>query len=233
MSRYIQIISYPRSGSILMLSLMYGSVSNFKVHATEASASTYAKVDYNTMGKRPTDIREMAGIEAQYKRAGKELSWLFVQRDIRSVMTSFHHNIPKDYFIGWDYVYRVAGMNDGYKEKTGIKYMKGIMDTAKAMQSNICVVKYEDLLKSPDYVQDKIKTELAVDFTTRFSNIDENLIPDNLKQGGITVKLDPSRREKWMQHKLRIIEEFNKFPEMFDVLIEEGYEDNRDWFDEI
>ena len=230
-SRHIQITCYPRSGSALLLLLMHGSVEDYAVALVELTVSKYMYRPGSTIGKRPNDILGVQRYD-KYKDDGKVIYWIAIKRDIRSVITSYHCNMPDDYFIGYDYVYQLSSFKVGNKVNTGIRLMYGGMKFLEEMDNTV-VIKYEDLVTRPDFVQNQISDDIDITFNKPFSKVEKCDVPKSLLIGGNSLPVEKKRMDKWKNHPERIKQEFTKFPELFNILIEDGYEKDREWFEEI
>jgi hypothetical protein len=104
--------------------------------------------------------------------------------------------------------------------------------------------RYEELLSAPAEVQARIARALDLDFKVDFAEfhehqanlpyryegrhaaVDQTLVRENMP-------VDRARAGKWRapEHRQRIIDQFTRFPALFDLLIDTGYETDTTWFD--
>lgn len=153
--------------------------------------------------KRPLDI---------YKHYPDKRAIIMV-RDPRAVLTSKHWSNPDEYFVSADRCLRHKGllaMWQAIKAKEGYR------------------LRYEDLVASPDREQCRLGDEFGLDYRGKFSSFHKAHIPDRLERPLNGIR-PVDKGHDWREHMPRIEEQFTKFPQLFDVLIEMGYEADRSW----
>ena len=227
MTEHIVICGFPRSGSTLLLQMLIYTVKNYDIPDRESKAISYPCENGNCITKRPGDIFEIDDI-----LSNKNAEMIITTRDVRSIITSFLSSPvasdPTDvYFIGYDSVSRPHPKADN----CGIKHYYEAINRAKN-KYDVYEVKYEELVTNPEKIQKEMGTRFGFEYKGNFinfykrKNINDatNLMLNGLRQ------LDFTRIYGWKKHKNRIVEQFNKFPELFDILIEQGYEKDRKWF---
>lgn len=247
-AKQIIICGYPRSGTSLLYNMISTSIKGFHCEPFEMEGIRRLHRSGNYVTKYPLDILSINEL-INNNKLDKKLYFIIVTRDIRDVITSRHPNLPDQYFIGYKHSwwpqdknfshwkYDAPGIEDIYSAITRYKNLNYI---------NVMEIKYENLVKDPNKVQEQIKKFADVEFsglfqdfykrsdkhaykyTGRFQAKDDTLVREN-------KQIDISRIAKWKnrEHAEIIREQFSKYPELFDILINEGYEKDRDWFQEI
>ena len=176
------------------------TVTNYRFLEHEARAD---QVTGNTITKRPLDIYE----SYPNKQA------IVLVRDPRSVLTSKHWSDPRAYFVSADKCLHHLGllaMWEAVKAKPGYR------------------LRYEDIVSDPDALQADIGKKFGLEYSARFSDFHKAEIPKRLERPLNGIRPVDSGHD-WRDHMPRIEEQFTKFPKLFDVLIEMGYEKDRAW----
>jgi hypothetical protein len=228
MNKHIVICGFPRSGSTLLLQMLIHSVKNYDIPDREFRAANYLCENDNCITKRPGDIFEIDNI-----LNNKSVEIIITTRDVRNIITSFLlspvKSDPTDvYFIGYDSVSRPHPKADN----CGIKHYYEAINYVKS-KYDIYEIKYEELVTNPEKIQKDMQVRFGFEYKGKFAdfykreNINE---ATDLMLNGLRP-LDPTRLYGWKKHKGRIVEQFTKFPELFDILIEQGYEQDEKWVD--
>jgi hypothetical protein len=136
-------------------------------------------------------------------------------RDPRAVLTSRHWSAPDEYFVGGRHC--ITGHQGLISMWRAIREKDGLL------------LRYEDIVSHPGDVQELVGVRFGLTFRGRFEDFYRAEIPDPLQRplNGIRP-LDGGH--DWREHWPRIREQFDRYPELFDVLIEAGYETDRRWF---
>lgn len=216
---------FPRAGSTLLYLMMKNSVSNFKFFDKETKA-TKVLTNKNVVTKRPMDIFDYKKIIAKYL----DTKFIINVRDPRAVLTSIHSNSEGRYKVNWDYSLftGTSGILPG-KTKGLLDYINIIYDVPNAI-----FVYYENLVKNPDIEQQRLGDFCGFDYKDSFSNFHKHSIPDLLKHQLNGVRpLDIKPIEKWREHKERIKQQFKECPQLFDILIQLGYEKDCKWIEKL
>jgi hypothetical protein len=185
--------------------------------------------------KRPLDIFDIDNILVANALA-KTVTCVILIRDIRSIVTSRHQSVTDDYFIGFDRQYFV-NIRSGQRSYTN----PGVMQThvaiahARQRQDLECVsLKYEDILRDPDAVQDQLGTVLGFRYSGRFNDFHRHETPEALTRELNTLRApDIGNAQAWRapMHRQRIKDQFTRCPRLFELLKIYGYETDDRWFD--
>jgi len=214
----------PRGGSTLLYLMLRSTVNNFVIFDKETQALKISP-KYKFISKRPMDLFSYKEILKKHK----DTKFIINVRDPRSVLTSLHSHSEGQYKVNWDYSLKTS--------KNGINgTTKGLKDYWDFMYKvpDATFVYYENLVDNPDKEQVRLQEEIPqLNFNGNFSDFYKHEVPERLEGSlnGIRPP-DPSTKYKWQNHPERIKEQINKFPEILDFLIELGYEEDVEWFDE-
>lgn len=235
---HIQVTGFPRSGTTLLMALLQATVESHKVYSTEISfESVLNKTNpewTRSIAKRPNDLLKYR----QWKKARENnpnISLILMVRDIRDIMTSVHYNVPGDYFLHWDYTYRVSGYKKFSKTPNGLKVMMEGYDKYRKDKLTM-PIRYEGLIKHPDVIQSAIAHYLGIKFNgKKFSDHPDKNINGFNDHKRVYVPIDDSSIGKWRkdEHKEYIRKEFLSHPELFEILIRDGYEKDKDWIENL
>jgi len=243
---HLAVCGYPRSGTSLLYNMLSSTVAgsmkftsfeNYFIH------SLHKLGDIAT--KAPLDVLHVEYLD-QLNIHNKKIVLLVVIRDIREIITSRHPIYPDEYFIGYDHSYWPQN-----KDFTEWSYdAPGVIEISRHIRTAInrpdaFLVRYEDLVDSPDDLQKSIQHKFDIHFVRKFSDYhlsrekhaykyegrykpkDETLVME-----GSRVKNKGTRWDK-PEHIDRINDQFERCPELFDLLIEYGYEKDSSWIDAI
>jgi len=197
----VVVCGFCRAGTTLIYNLLRATVTNFRTYPHESTAKEPA----GWITKRPLDIfRDLPGFER-----------IVMVRDPRSVITSEHWNHRGHYFVS----------ADACREGT-----PGLLEQHRAMRElDGERVFYEELTQDPDSLQSRLGERFGFEYEGVFSDHPHGSIPSSLSKALNGVRPIDSGHD-WRDHPERIADQFTRFPELFDVLVELGYERDRDWF---
>ncbi len=201
------------------------SVSNFTVREFEGS---YKRVpEDNVITKRPNDIEFLPEMLNDLN-----VQPIVIVRDPRSILTSFHKSVPHDYFCSYDKIYFVPpdGSPPFERFEYSLFYVYNIMHRYKD-HKRLILIRYEDLIKNPSKVQEFLGDRLGLEYKDKFTNFHKYKLKNTKALNGVRA-IDPSNKDKWRHsdHQQRITGQFAEFPHLFDILIELGYEKDKQWF---
>lgn len=236
-SKHIIVTGYPRSGTTMFYNMLRTSIKNYQFLDHEYPASLGVGIDNeNRITKRPLDIFFLEDIRNNNKY-GKDLSLLICIRDIRSIITSFQKSVSDDYFIGYDHQYFVAPDGQISYSNPGIIAIHNAIISAFSNPSfKKIIIKYEEVLKNPQQIQDILQKELGFEYLDVFENFYKNDIPQDLSWALNEIRpIDKTKIESWKKpkHVQRIKSQFTRCPALFDILIQYGYEKDRLWYEEF
>ena len=194
----IYVCGFPRSGTSMFYLMLRATVTKYQFFDQEMPADAATG---NTITKRPLDMyRNYRG-----KRA------IILVRDPRSVLTSKHWSNPDEYFVSADKCLRHKGllaMWDAVKRKPGYR------------------LHYEDVVADPDQIQYELGQEFGFEYSGWFSDFHKADIPMKLERPLNGIRPVDNGHD-WREHMPRIEDQFKRFPQLFDVLLEMGYEKDR------
>jgi hypothetical protein len=251
LKRQLIICGYPRSGTSMLFNMVASTLEGFEIVEGERSALQSIWKYGSYVSKCPHDVVKLRNYKIQQQNIHeKELLVLVITRDIRDVITSKHQWAPDIYMMGYASSLTITGTYPNYIkgfDGPGIdKYSKAIRNAQKAEGFHTVTVKYEDLVSSPNVYQDILKTRFALNFNGRFSDYYKYKERHGLRYTGSKAPIDESLvksssavqkkfvgRWKAPEHYQRIVEQFDNYPALFDILISDGYETSTDWFNEF
>jgi len=94
-------------------------------------------------------------------------------------------------------------------------------------------VRYEELTRDPDRIQDELLLTFDFEYQGKFSDFHNTEPPDTNMRKAINGLRPVDRGHDWREHKERIRDQFTRFPQMFDILIEMGYEEDNNWYERV
>jgi hypothetical protein len=160
--------------------------------------------------------------------------------DPRSLLISRHKSVQNDYFYHADFQYFLP------KGKAPTLTNPGLLPTHAAIrmfraalakkQWMSHVVAYEKLIQDPDMMQKQISQTLRLAFHRRFSEINLAAVDLPMKVAALNGvrQLESSRLLAWRrsEYRMRIRDQFTRFPELFRVMREMGYSWGKDDLEE-
>ncbi len=219
----------------MLYNMLRGSIENYSLLDREMSAVKCLGLEGNFISKRPLDIFSLKEIQQANSR-NKEISVIVMIRDIRGIITSLHKSVPNDYFIGYDNQYFVPPDGEPVYSNPGIIAIhNAIVNTMNNTSLKVVILKYEELITSPDKLQNHLGQEFEFSYSDSFDNFHLKSIPENLTRALNKVRpVDLSRISSWKdeKHKQRIRSQFTRCPILFDILVQYKYENDRSWFNE-
>lgn len=247
-SKHIVICGYPRSGTSLIYNMISSFITDFRCEEFEVQATERLHRHGNIVTKFPLDILSLQFI-IEHNSFNKNIFFIVITRDIRDILTSRHPNIPNEYFISYNNSWwpQDTNFNEWKNDAPGIKDIYNALQKSRHIENiTLLEVPYEKIISDTFYVQQQIEKLTNVKFSGNFSDFYQHSEKHAYKYSGEyqakdeslvreSKKIDNSRVAKWRkpEHLARIYEQFTSHPELFNILIQTGYEKNNDWFDEI
>ncbi len=235
MSKHIVICGYCKSGGTLFYNMLKTSVADYRFMDQESPAEEIIGNDADSwITKRPLDIfRIQSVLEANHYN--KEIVVLVMLRDIRSILTSRHSEVPEEYFIGFDHQYFIDSEQGtiGYTNPGVIAIHEAIMELSKIKNITVQYLHYEEIVMNLQGVQDHLQNELSFQYHASFSDVYKSEQPAQLSAPRDSSQpIDTSRIVAWKngKHDERILAQFKSCPRLLEILRVYGYEENDDWF---
>ena len=165
--------------------------------------------------KKPSDITHVKRI---FER-NPNLFLIYVLRDPRAVITSIHPSRGDVYYASFE---------------RWLRYEKAARELLQ--HERFLLVRYEELVKAPDLVQEKIQTQFPfLEKRHPFSAFHE--FAKSSKKAEISLKglrpISPDSLNNWQNHLPRIRFQLDRYPDLKDVVREYGYETNDDWLNQL
>jgi hypothetical protein len=204
MKKHIIICGYSRAGTTLFYQIKRQEMDTKKWKFFDEER-TFSKAGNNNfvVTKRPLDVFKFEKIQKYSKKVDVEI--LLCIRDPRSMLTSFHKSVPDDYFIDADYQYLVTKSKSPSKTNPGLIPIYYAIDRFLNSNLKTKLIKYEDVVLNKKYTPGQT--------------------PENLRRAlNGDRELDKSRISAWKQHLPRLKEQFSKFPKLYDIMEDYGYD---------
>ena len=202
----------PRSGTTLMQEMM---VACYQIdHHCEHERSLFKvelRLDGVTCTKHPHEVRYAGGA----LRANRNLFFIYMVRDPRDVVVSRHANYPDGYFTGLGFYLRA--------EKCASRL---------ASHPRFIVIRYEDLVRNPDAVQEFLEKRLPfLERQHRFSEFHLHAKVSQDSSQALNGVRPPDARSigGWRNHLPRVSAQVRKFPAVNQILARHGYEQGSEW----
>jgi len=246
--KHICICGLPRSGSSLLFNILANSFDSYSCSDFEESAKARIEEAGNWITKRPLDIFDIDEIR-RLNREQKEILFILTIRDVREILVSIHPNVPFDYFIGHEGSYYVFGEHPNYEQVfQGPGIGKMFTEIEKVMtipKAKLLLVRYEDLLGNLDGIQLKLES-IGFRPEEKISSVAKKSLIKGMRYEGKHKALKADlvlcnqppvigKEAKWRKKRFRqrITSQFLRYPQLFDILEQYGYESNREWFKEF
>ena len=205
----------PRSGTTLMNELLRCYDDIYVMNREEyALRFPYIALKNKYIAtKHPIDFRHLDKIIDTFKCP----LIIHMMRDPRDVIVSEHFKNKGNYLINY------PTWTDAMNSYENFDY------------DNKMLISYDDLIKNPVIIQNRLATMLDLEIKSDFNNFHNNVtrVHEDIKSLGGIRPIDPNNSGKYKQpkHFLRIKEQLQKHPEISKQLIKYGYEKDRAWED--
>lgn len=229
--RNICIFGFPRSGSTMFYNMLRSSVRDYNFTNRELSAvHAFRDKPWPIITKFPSDCF----YRDEIRDIDPDVLFMAMIRDPRDVLCSKHQTTGEEYKVSWDRtIFGKPSPNRFKAQMRPGRYRShwGLIDWyAQIKASGALRIMYEPLVINPGGIQLILHKHLGLNFHADMSDFYRTEIPPGLsKQLNGVRPLDPSRIGAWRDHPDRIKEQFGACEELFDVLIELGYEKDREW----
>ena len=217
---HVVIVGFPRSGTTLLQAMIESCVEDVRRFGSETRAVIQARYALRNhtflVTKCPYDIFSVQEIRDYYATQRAVVWFILMSRDPRSVLTSVHFSKSNEYYVTPDF---------WRKTFTAWKRLKS--------QSDVIPVTYEDLVRHPDEVGERIRRLIGWELSRPFSEYLQNLSKDFDGRAMNSVRpVDPGSLGNWQadHHHERLSSLLTcEMPELPEVLVQMGYERNRNW----
>ncbi len=246
--QHLLVCGFPRSGTSLVYNMLSATLPGFRFLEFEQGAAHWIGRPGFVASKAPLDVLDVSRILSR-NRFGKELLVLVPLRDVRDVVTSIHPKLPDRYFIGYDHSWwpQKGGWTEWKYDAAGVgQIAEAIRGLDGIPGARVMKLRYEDLLANPDEGQARIAAAFGLEFQGKFADYHRSADKLPYRYQGSHAARDPglvredkpvdlSRAGKWRkpEHRARIVEQFTRFPQLFDLLVEHGYEPDRSWYESL
>lgn len=209
MMKKFAVLSNPRSGTSLLVNLMLSGFDPALFLPIEETPTT---------GRDIYDYRVLISTATRYLYC-EECCFLFILRDPRDVVVSLHPSAKHE----CDFLVDFRVWLNNYKEFLSIYAL---------IPEQFLVLRYEDLIKNPNEVQRHISEFMNIkeirffsECFSFFDRIDKDRSDDMRLEMGGARPMDEKRIGRWKDPMFegRIRDQFEKTPEMVDVLKSLGY----------
>jgi hypothetical protein len=219
----------------MLYSMMRASGRDATYPPHETSALHFIKEDGSFVTKRPLDVFEIDAIQKANVH-DKDIRFILIIRDPRSVLVSRHPAYPRQPFIGFDQSIYVAQVGLSYTNPGLLDRVRAISAAQKRTDVKVLTVRYEDLVADPEKVRAAVGEFTGLRFDSPFSDFYKSDIPERLSillNGQRPV--EPSRVAAWKHpgNAARVVRQFRLAPALFDAVESWNYETDRRWFDEL
>lgn len=231
-TKYTQIIicGFPRGGTSLVFNMLTATMPEYKNMGREASALSVIAKRGNWITKLPRDISNLKKISKSNFRK-KKILVMILFRDPRDAITSVHRLLPDRYYMGFDERgFNQCGLGAIYES------CQEVLESPPE-GLDVVTVYYESLCLDPLPLQSEIEGKMFHKFDTDLSNF--HLLKEGMAYRSnqnaeeiASEEITSIRIDKWRdpKHFDRIRSQFERFPKLFTMLEELGYETDRRWF---
>jgi len=227
---HVVICGFPRAGSTLLQLMAQCCVDDMLVFSGEVEglwAAECANRQHSYMlTKLPADIEHISALRNWYDQHPGNAHFVFTLRDPRDVLTSIHKAYPDErgYYVTPERWHRVYGLMQRYKH-----------------DNDVTLVRYEDLITQPAEVQRILTDAIGWRVIHPFTNFNEiaaqTVARDSMTEGALggLRPLDASALGRWQEprHAKRLRTVLKTLPDLPQILIDLGYEDNNDWVEKV
>jgi len=246
--KHIVICGYPRSGTSLLYNMIAASIADFRCEEFEMEALYRLHRRGNYVTKFPLDILSIDEI-LNGNILAKDIYFLLLVRDVRDLITSRHPLVPDRYFIGyksslWPQDPQFAKWKS---DAPGIEAIHDAMRTCASRRDLRSLrIRYETLVTDTDAIQQQVETLVGMKFAYSFRDYYTRPDKHAYKYSGRyqakdaslareSAKVDKNRISKWRnpEHRQVLHQQFSQHPELFQILIEDGYEKDAEWFTSV
>lgn len=219
LQQHVVVCGFPRSGTTLFQLMLEGCVEGPRCYGRERRALDLATCGRRShavlLSKRPKDLFLIPEIRRFYARSGVRVQFILLHRDPRGVLTSRHFSRPTEYYLSaeeWRHYHNHWNWHRN--------------------DADVLSISYEDLIRSPDSVEQRVLDFTGWQARWRFRNFVQH-VPRGFDGRALNElrELDPSRLTAWqeIQHRQRLLQLLSELPELPELLVSMGFETTHDW----
>jgi hypothetical protein len=217
---HINICGYPRAGSTLLPMMMEYALPDARRFGKEVPGWRAAGFKWRNhsvlISKHPLDVFRIHRLRNFYKPRKARLRVILLIRDPRDVFTSRHFSTGTDrYFQDLDQWLDVQRYIDSYSK-----------------DPDVLLLKYEDLVRNPAAVQQRIDEFSGEQSTRSFTEACAEQRHDfDIRPLNGVRPVDRRGISRWRrpEHRQRIAQVLDRIPQLPRILIELGYEQDEHW----
>jgi len=216
---HVVICGFPRSGSTLLLLMAETAFPHARTYHQEKTGIKAARQFWPgraslMITKRPNDIFWVDEIRGFYRARQTAVRFIVTARDPRAVLTSTHEE-QAGYYVTPE---RWRAMFAHFE------YVRRAPD--------VLTVDFNDLVRQPQTVQERLTTFIGWEAAASFEQFHAR-IPTDFDTAALNGvrPLDPRVIDRWKgpQHRERVRQILQALPELPEVLMDLGYEDDTSW----
>ncbi|PKD43273.1 putative nucleotide-diphospho-sugar transferase [Rhodohalobacter barkolensis] len=196
---------------------------NFSSKKNISALDTQSLFKKSILTYEPTDLFSVNEIDDLLSKF-RNLKFIVIIRDPRSLLTEVHPDIPWQYFQSWDYGFYIEPNQSFTRPGVG-KAFNEIERLKEAGKFQFKIIRYEDFLEKPDDIQDEISEFADIEFSKSFSDCLTNTDKfDNTNFGFIQKKTDQiSKAWKSTEHAERLNRLSKLFPDILEYIKKHNY----------
>ena len=189
----------------------------------------------NTCSRRGYDLFDFDRIvEAAAGR--KRLDVIVMLRDPRDILTAFDPRLPDDYVCAADRSYFVNAQGGPQQILPGVLQIHeqiAAMAGSESLPQGVVLLRYEHLVDQPHRVQNLLADGLELRFDGDFAQYHTREIESHGPDLTGIRPADAPRVPRWRapHHRARIVDQFTRYPDLFRIVEELGYEEDAGWYD--
>lgn len=223
--KHIVIVGYPRSGTTLLYCMLRSCITGYKCYHKEVFAHAAHGRDQflPKITKHPADLLNLHKIIKDIPNVG----FILCMRDPRAVLTSYISADP-GFRLNWDTCFHTKEPNSAGL----VELNHRAVSLLELHPPFLC--RYEDLVTSPDAIQESMAKKFNFKFTGKFSDFHTVEVPEYLEHRLNGVRpVSVTHINTWRNHPSRIYTQFMQCPELFDIVKFWKYEEDNSWFNEV
>ncbi len=230
LQKHVVVCGFPRAGSTLLQLMAQSCVDDVLTFSGEVEALWAARHANRRqrflLTKLPSDAEQVDAIRAYYRRHPGDARFVFTLRDPRDVLTSTHKGYPdaRGYYVSPERWRQVYELMQRYQH-----------------DRDVTILRYEALITQPGQVEQQMADAIGWTVTHAFARFHEvaaqRVARDSMTEGALggLRPLDASGLRRWRQpqHAERLRELLSALPDLPQILVELGYEQDERWVETL